>query len=86
MYARGIGVPMDGEKAVEWLQRAAVKDFAIAHYGLGALFRDGITGAHPVTPDAEKAAYHFSRAATLGYRPAQAAPKSLKLEIDRGAE
>ncbi len=86
MHVRGIGVVQDGDKALEWLQRAAKADLSIAHYALGVVYRDSTPGLNPVKPDKAKAAIHFARAQSLGYGPAAEALRQLEFEKPRGIE
>lgn len=86
MHVRGIGVIQDGDKAVDWLSKAAKSDLAIAHYALGVVYRDSTPGLNPVRPDKAKAAIHFARAQSLGYRPAAEALRQLEFEKPRGIE
>jgi len=86
MHVRGIGVIQDGDKAVEWLGKASKSDLAIAHYALGVVYRDSTPGLNPVKPDKAKAAIHFARAQSLGYRPAAEALRQLEFEKPRGIE
>jgi len=86
MHVRGIGVIQDGDKAVDWLAKAAKSDLAIAHYALGVVYRDSTPGLNPVRPDKAKAAIHFARAQSLGYRPAAEALRQLEFEKPRGIE
>jgi TPR repeat protein len=86
MHVRGIGVPQDGQAAVNWLEKAADHDLAIAHYALGVVFRDGTTGLNEVSPDERKSAYHFAQAAALGYKPANDALRRLSFEYTRDIE
>jgi TPR repeat protein len=83
---RGIGVVQDGDKAVEWLGKAAKADLAIAHYALGVVYRDSTPGLNPVKPDKAKAAVHFARAQALGYKQAAEALRQLEFEKPRSIE
>jgi TPR repeat protein len=86
MHVRGIGVLQDGDAAVNWLEKAAKSDLAIAHYALGVVYRDSTPGLNPVRPDKAKAAVHFARAQALGYRPAGEALRQLEFEKPRSVE
>ena len=83
MFARGIGVISDGDKATKWLKIAADKNVALAHYALGVLYRDGTSGLNPVTPNKADAALHFAKARALGYGPAGRALELLEFEDPR---
>ena len=83
MHVRGIGVEQDGANAVKWLGEAAEDDLAIAHYALGVIYRDGTTGLNEVSPDKAEAAIHFSKAYSLGYRPAGEALRKLEWDAPR---
>ncbi len=83
MHVRGIGVEQDGHKAVNWLEKAAEHDLAIAHYALGVVFRDGTTGLNEVAPDERKSAFHLARASALGFKPANDALRRLSFEYTR---
>lgn len=86
MHVRGIGVVQDGDKALDWLGKAAKADLAIAHYALGVVYRDSTPGLNPVRPDKAKAAIHFARAQSLGYRQAGEALRQLEFEKPRSIE
>lgn len=86
MHVRGIGVVQDGDKAVENLTKAAKADLAIAHYALGVIYRDSTPGLNPVRPDKAKAAIHFARAQSLGYKQAGEALRQLEFEKPRNIE
>ena len=83
MHLRGIGVDQDGAAAVRWLDKAADQNVAEAHYALGVIFRDGSVGLNPVSADRAKAALHFAKASSLGYRKAQRALELLDFESPR---
>lgn len=83
MHARGIGVERNGTISVEWLDKAAGQNLAIAHNALGIIFRDGTTGLNEIKPDQPRSAFHFSQAAALGYKPANAALERLSFEAPR---
>ncbi|MFN0023907.1 MAG: peptidoglycan-binding protein [Parvularculaceae bacterium] len=86
MHVRGIGVIQDGDKALEWLGKSSKSDLAIAHYALGVIYRDSTPGLNPVKPDKARAAIHFARAQSLGYRQAAEALRQLEFEKPRGIE
>lgn len=71
MYARGIGVSQNGEKAVYWLKKSANYGYALAHNALGVAYRDGIYGEDPVESDVAEATFHFGQAYALGHNEAQ---------------
>lgn len=83
MHVRGIGVEQDGKQAVNWLEKAADQDLAIAHYALGVVYRDGTTGLNEVSPDERKSALHLAQASALGYSPANDALRRLSFEYTR---
>lgn len=83
MHVRGIGVEQNGQDAVNWLEKAADQNLAIAHYALGVVFRDGTTGLNEVAPDERKSALHLAQASALGYRPANDALRRLSFETTR---
>ncbi len=86
MFARGVGVLQDGDQAIKWLDKAADKNIATAHYALGVLYRDGTPGRNPVNQDKSKAALHFSKAAQLGYAPARRAWELLEFNPPSSVE
>lgn len=86
MHVRGIGVEQNGNQAVNWLEKAAEHDLAIAHYALGVVFRDGTTGLNEVSPDERKSAFHLAQASALGYRPANDALRRLSFEYTRDVQ
>jgi len=83
MFVRGIGVEQNGKTAVNWLDKAAEQNLAIAHYALGVVYRDGTTGLNEVQPDERKSAYHLAQASALGYKPANDALRRLSFEYTR---
>ena len=83
MHISGIGVQQDHKKGVQWLEKAANKEFALAHYALGDLYRGGTTGLNEFKPDERKSAFHFARAYALGYSPANDALRLLSFEKSR---
>jgi TPR repeat protein len=83
MHVRGIGVEQNGNKAVEWLAKAADQNLAIAHYALCVVYRDGTTGLNEISPDGTKAAFHCAQAAALGFQPAGDALRRLNLDYVR---
>lgn len=70
MLGRGIGVQKDGQAAIEILKAAAQQDYALAHYSAGLFYANGITAARPLDQSVRGACFHLSRAAVLGYSPA----------------
>ena len=67
MYERGIGVPQDYAKAVEWYRRAAEQGLARAQYNLGRMYDYG----RGVTQDYAKAVKWYRRAAEQEFAGAQ---------------
>ena len=67
MYERGIGVPQDYAKAVEWYRRAAEQGLARAQYNLGRMYDYG----RGVTQDYAKAVKWNRRAAEQEFAGAQ---------------
>ncbi|MDZ7629505.1 MAG: peptidoglycan-binding protein [Parvularculaceae bacterium] len=86
MHIRGIGVVQNGDEALNWLSKSAKSDLAIAHYALGVVYRDSTPGLNPVKPDKAKAAIHFARAQSLGYKQAGDALRQLEFEKPRGID
>lgn len=70
MYANGIGVLVDADKAVEWYQKAAIQGYPRAQYELGIMYGSGET-VTTVAKDPNKAAEWFQKAASQGYPKAQ---------------
>lgn len=66
MYARGIGVPVNGKSAVKWLKDSANYGYALAHYALGNFYRTGIDGEDPVSANLTEAVFHLGQANALG--------------------
>ena len=83
MHVSGIGVERNGAIAVDWLEKAADQNLAIAHNALGVVFRDGTTGLNEIEPNKSKSAFHLAKAAALGYTPANAALEKLSFETPR---
>jgi len=83
MHLSGIGIERNGSIAVDWLEKAADQNLAIAHNALGIVFRDGSTGLNEVKPNKSKAAFHFAKARALGYKPAQTSLERLSFEAPR---
>lgn len=77
MYAEGIGVPVNGEVAVDWLKKSASYGYPLAHFALGQYYRQGIYGDDPVNPSRSEAAHHLGQAAALGFEPAEKALEEL---------
>ncbi|MEM1379375.1 MAG: hypothetical protein AAGH41_01995 [Pseudomonadota bacterium] len=76
MLGRGIGVRKNGEDAIEMLKASADQNYALAHYSAGIFYVEGITAAEPLRQSVREACYHLSRAAVLGYKPAEKAQKT----------
>ena len=70
IYASGIGVLVDADKAVEWYQKAAAQGYPKAQYELGIMYGSGET-VTSVAKDPNKAAEWFQKAAAQGYPKAQ---------------
>lgn len=70
IYANGIGVPLNEEKAVEWYQKAAAQGYPKAQYELGMMYNSGEV-VTTVTKDPNKAAEWLLKAAAQGYPKAQ---------------
>ena len=67
MYANGMGVPRDAEKAADWFHDAASGGDARAQYNLGNLYADG----QGVPRDLPRAAHWYAKAAAQGLADAQ---------------
>jgi TPR repeat protein len=69
LYQGGLGVPVDGIKAVEWYGKAAAQQInenrisALANHNLGTIYNTGLPG---VVPDSTLAKQYWRRAAELG--------------------
>ncbi len=83
MHVSGIGVERNGSAAMEWLNRAASQNLAIAHNALGVIHRDGTKGLNEVRPNQTRSAFHFGQAAALGYKPANKSLEKLSFEAPR---
>jgi TPR repeat protein len=66
-YDKGLGVPQDYAKAVEWYQKAAEQGLAMAQYNLGVCYKRG----QGVPQDYAKAAEWYQKAAEQGHADAQ---------------
>ena len=62
-YGQGLGVPVDAEKAQQWLDAAADAGHFRALYNVGAAYAAGQRGA----PDLSLAAKYYQRAAEAGH-------------------
>lgn len=62
MYDQGIGVPQNGNKAVEWYEKAAKQRLYQAEFNLGVLYDEGII----VPQDYSKAIQYYTQAAQQG--------------------
>ncbi|MGV6800781.1 MAG: peptidoglycan-binding protein [bacterium] len=80
MYAEGIGVPVNGKTAVKWLKKSAGYGYALAHYALGVVYRDGIIGEDPINPNVTEAVFYLGQANALGVRAA--GPELVKLRYE----
>jgi uncharacterized protein len=67
MYANGQGVPLNYEKAVEWIRKAAEQGFAEAQYNLGVMYDRGFG----VLQNFTEAAKWYQKAAEQGIAGAQ---------------
>jgi TPR repeat protein len=67
MHDRGVGVPKNVAKAIEWIQKAAVQGNTEAQHNLGLMYYEGTA----VTKDPLKSLEWFQKAADKGYPPAQ---------------
>ena len=83
MHVSGIGVERNGAIAVDWLTKAADQNLAISHNALGVIFRDGTTGLNEIQPEQSRSAFHFAKAAALGYKPANKSLEKLSFESPR---
>lgn len=72
-YLYGIGgIPLDGEKAIDWLQQAADQGFRPAYFVLGWLYQGGqVADKSHHTTDATMAIGYYEVAAELGHAQAQ---------------
>ena len=68
MYTKGIGVPRNYVRALEWFDKADRQGSGEATYYMGVLFRVGVDG---VPHDGDKAARLFTEAALRGYNPSR---------------
>ena len=67
MFARGSGVPKDGQEAVKWFRKAADQGNSIAQYRLGRMYEKGLG----VAKDQEEALRWFGKSADQGNARAQ---------------
>ena len=67
VYANGIGVIVDADKAVEWYQKAAAQGYAKAQFEIGSIYLTG----EGVKKDATKAVEWYQKAAAQGLAQAQ---------------
>lgn len=82
LYAEGIGVEADGDKAVKELKKAS-EHLAIANYALGMIYIRGTTGVEPIQPDSAEARYYLSQAYARGYTPALEPLRQIEFERNR---
>ena len=61
ILVEGLGIPIDEQKGIEWLQKAVAKDSVQAYYELGTVLYTGIDGV--VEEDPEMAFDYFCKAA-----------------------
>jgi uncharacterized protein len=81
LYRRGLGVPKDPAKAIEWYRKAAEQDFAKAQYNLGLMYKQG----EGVGKDLTQAINWYTQAAANGYARARFA-LGLRFEQGNGVE
>lgn len=67
LYEKGLGVPQDDAKAIDWYTKAGNHGFAMAQFNLGIKY-DLALG---VPQDYKQAIYWYTKAAELGYVTAQ---------------
>ena len=79
MYAKGIGVPRNFPRALEWFTAAAKQRYGEALFNLGVLYKVGPDG---VPQDKDKAARLFTEAALAGCNPAHSELKDLLAQAD----
>jgi len=79
MYAKGIGVPRNFPRALEWFTAAAKQRYGEALYDLGVLYKVGPDG---VPQDKDKAARLFTESALAGFNPARCELRDLLAEAD----
>lgn len=82
LYAEGVGVEADGDKAVKELKKAS-EHLAIANYALGMIYIRGTTGVEPIKPDSAEARYYLSQAYARGYTPALEPLRQIEFERNR---
>jgi TPR repeat protein len=68
LYLRGLGVPKDAGKAINWLDEAASQNDVDAMYSLGLIYEFGNEG---ILPDVKRAMEYFAKAAVMGSPRAQ---------------
>lgn len=64
LYQMGTGVKQDGPKALDWYEKAAAQNHAVAWNNLGTLFRSGLPG---IPPNAAESRRCYERAHALGF-------------------
>jgi TPR repeat protein len=67
LYANGLGVPKDIDKALYWYDKSTAQGYAPAEFGLGLMYSSG----DGVPKDPVKAAYWWQKAADQGNAKAQ---------------
>ncbi len=77
MYARGLGLPQDNEKALYWYDKAANQNYPLAHFALGYMHSLG----HGLPQSYEKAIIWYKKAAENGFTKANT---KLGLFYERG--
>ena len=80
MNARGIGIPVDGDRAVKWWEESAGYGYALSHFALGQAYHYGIDGKNPIEPNLTQATYYYGQAVALGYTQAADELKKLRYE------
>ena len=66
MYDKGLGVPQDYDKAIEWYRKAATQKDSAAQYYLGLKYANG----HGVAENQKQAYIWFAISFNNGYEPA----------------
>jgi TPR repeat protein len=64
MFQAGLGVEVDGPRALEWYLKAAEQGHAIAYNNLGTIYHVGMPG---VAADPAKARECYKKAVQLGF-------------------
>jgi TPR repeat protein len=82
MHAEGIGVPVSGAEAEQWLKQSADYGYSLAHYALGEYYAQGIQGETPLKASLSQASFHYGQAVGLGYQPARDALVKLNYEYN----